>query len=310
MGTTSETRIIYFVGTNLGHAVTNKIHDIIAEHLDLDWQLQAIDNPSLDEFVRRMRDEDFGGAVITIPHKITIMSHLDRIDGIGQLLGACNNVYKSSDGFLTGTNTDWIGVRDSLLQLAKNAGHDVSEETDVRYGKAGFVIGAGGAARAAVYTLHKILRAAKVYIINRDQVEVKALMKDITEGYRRASLEPPVLIHLQGSSQASYVDNIFYGVGTVPDFEPMTPQEKNAKQILEIVLSKNKGVFLDMCYKPRMTRNLRLARKYDWVIGDGGQVVGWQLKAQWELWAGKDTSNAIPLDQMILKVHEIVEKLP
>lgn len=256
MAKSSDTRVIYFVGTNLSYAVTNQIHDIIAKDLNLNWQLQVIDNPSLDEFVRHMRGEEFGGAVVTIPHKISVMSHLDHIDEISSLLGACNNVYKSSDGLLTGTNTDCIGVRDSLLQLAKTAGYDTSGGNIPGYGKAGFVVGDGGATRAAVYTLHKTLGAAKVYIINRDQDEVNSLIKDISEGYQRASLEPPVITHMQELEQVSFVNIVSYGVGTVPDFAVTTPREKNARRILETLLDTTKGVFLDMCYKSRMTRKL------------------------------------------------------
>lgn len=109
MGDTCEKRI-YFVGTNLGHAVSNQIHDLIAAEVNLNWRLRAIDSLSLDEFLSRLRKDDFAGAVVTIPHKINVMPHLDRIDKIGSLLGACNNVYKAANGEITGTNTDWIGV--------------------------------------------------------------------------------------------------------------------------------------------------------------------------------------------------------
>ncbi|TVY78071.1 Quinate dehydrogenase [Fusarium oxysporum f. sp. cubense] len=312
----SDQCIIYFVGTNLGHAVTNQIHDIIAQDLSLNWRLQAIDNPSLHEFLGCMRGHQFGGAVITIPHKIAIMSHLDQVDDIGSLLGACNNVYRSSRGLLVGTNTDWIGVRDSLVQLVKQHSQSRVAET-VSDGATtpgenmpAFVVGAGGAARAAVYTLHSELGASMIYIINRDDHEVESLVNDITNGYKRSSLVPPTIVHLRNLDEASRVEGTFYGVGTVPDFEPKTPQELAARDVLEKLLSKSQGVFLDMCYRPRGTRNIQLARQKGWTTGDGGQVVGWQLKAQWTLWAGRKTSEAIDLDRMIRTVHEIVETLP
>lgn len=316
METNSDRRLIFFVGQNLGHAVTNKIHDVIAKELQLPWKLQAIDSPSLDEFVRRMRGDDFGGAVVTIPHKIAVMSHLDRIDDMGSLLGACNNVYRSADGLLTGTNTDWIGVRDSLLQLARQsvASLPASAESDEGrvpgLGRPGFVVGAGGAARAAVYTLHKILGAPKVYVVNRDIQEVETLARDITEGYKRSSIQPPSIIRLWRPEDAASAETVFYGVGTVPDFEPTTPEEIQARKTLETLLDRSKGIFLDMCYRPRATRNLLLAKQKGWVTGDGGQVVAWQLKAQWELWTDKVTSEAIPLGRMVETVHKIVEGLP
>lgn len=311
-----NTRLIYFVGQNLGHAVTNQIHDIIAEELALPWKLRAIDSPSLDEFSRAMRAENFGGAVVTIPHKISIMHCLDRIDDMGSLLGACNNVYKSPDGLLTGTNTDWIGVRDSLLQLARQpairgVGADPLADGEIPgFGKPGFVIGSGGAARAAVYTLHKVFGASKVYIVNRDNQEVEALASDITKGYEKSSIRAPDIIHLRRREDVASADDVFYGVGTVPDLEPTTPEEIQARSTLESLLDKNNGVFLDMCYKPRVTRNLLLTSQKGWATGEGGQVVAWQLKAQWKLWAGEEISEAIPLDRMIEHVQRIIERLP
>ncbi|KAG5750348.1 hypothetical protein H9Q72_006967 [Fusarium xylarioides] len=316
MQSASDQRIIYFVGTNLGHAVSNQIHDIIAKDLSLNWRLRAIDSPSLHEFLGCMRGHQFGGAVITIPHKIAIMSHLDLVDDIGSLLGACNNVYRSSGGLLVGTNTDWIGVRDSLVQLVKQhsqsrVAQTVSDgATTLGEKMPAFVIGAGGAARAAVYTLHSELGASMIYIINRDDHEVESLVNDITKGYKRSSLVPPAIVHLRNLDEMSRVEGAFYGVGTVPDIEPKTPQELAARDVLDKLLSKSQGVFLDMCYKPRVTRNIQLARQKGWTTGDGGQVVGWQLKAQWTLWAGRKTSEAIDLDRMIRTVHEIVETLP
>jgi quinate dehydrogenase len=312
-----DVHIIYFVGQHLSHAVTNRIHDMVAKRLNIPWKVQAIDSGLLDDFLSKMHGTQFGGAVITIPHKIAVMPHLDRIDDISLLLGACNNVYKLPDGSFAGTNTDWIGVRDTLLQLASQASFihlqppvpQQSGNSIKGFGKAGLVFGSGGAARAAVYTLHKVFGASRIYVVNRDDGEVIALIKGIAQGYQRISSEGPAIIHLRSREEAESMDEVFYGIGTVPDFEATTPAEIQAFGTFEKALEKSRGVFLDMCYRPRLTRNLRLAREKGWNAGDGGQVVAWQLKAQWELWAGKEASDAIPLDEMLQSVHTIVEEL-
>lgn len=310
MNETSTKRVIYFVGADLGHAVTNKIHDLVAAEVGIEWYLKAIDNPSLEEFINEMRSPHFGGAVITMPHKMNIMQHLDRIDEVALILGACNNVYRAPDGALTGTNTDWIGIRDSFSQLVRQHYKGTSSRNFNKmpgFGLPSFVIGAGGAARAAVHALHHALGSSKVYVINRDQGEVESLMKDIRDGYQRLRLQPPEMIHLGEVLDASAVEGTFYGVGTVPDSEPQTPQENKARKVLEELLKKSKGIFLDMCYKPRVTRNIRIARAAGWLTGYGEQVVTWQLKIQWELWAGNDISDAIPLEKMARRVNQIAE---
>lgn len=185
-----------------------------------------------------------------------------------------------------------------------------ADEKAPGYGNPAFIVGAGGAAREAVYTLHSIFGATIVYVVNRDEHEVAALIRDMRTGYREAALPPPSIVHLQTVEEALKAEGAFYGVGTVPDFEPATQSEINAKAVFETYLSRKPGVFLDMCYKPRVTKNIQAARAHGWIAGDGGQVVGWQLKAQWALWAGKEVSERIPVEKMIKNVHEIVERLP
>ncbi|PVH68681.1 putative shikimate 5-dehydrogenase [Cadophora sp. DSE1049] len=306
-----EGKQLLFVGTNLSHAVSNKIHDEVAASIGLNWHLLALDNPDLSNFVRLAHEPSFGGAIITIPHKINVIQHLDRMDDVGKLLGACNNVYKSSDGFLIGTNTDWIGIRDSLLALLREAASQslVKPLVSGSVEAPGFIVGAGGAARAAVYALSNELNVTKIFVINRDVDEFNSLKRDITEGYRRKSLNVPVLIHLRSPAEAAAVESPFYGVGTVPDFEAVTQAEIEARDIFATLLQGARGLFLDMCYNPQQTRNLTLATKHGWVTGYGAQVVAWQLKAQWNLWAGEDYSRQIDVDYMGVRVREIAEGL-
>jgi quinate dehydrogenase len=82
-----------------------------------------------------------------------------------------------------------------------------------------------------------------------------------------------------------------YIVGTVPDFEPTTASEIEAKDVYTEFLGKkdrpNWGIMLDMCYHPLLTQNLRLAKQHGWRVVDGVEVVRHQLKVQWEPWTGQ-----------------------
>ena len=84
------------------------------------------------------------GCNLTLPHKIDIMPLLDRIDPIGQRIGAVNTVVKQPDGALEGRNSDGFGF---IATLRYNA-------PDWRAGAGPVVVlGAGGAARAIVASL-------------------------------------------------------------------------------------------------------------------------------------------------------------
>lgn len=91
----------------------------------------------------------------------------------------------------------------------------------------------------------------------------------------------------------------YYIVGTVPDFEPKTRTELDARGILEEFLSKGdeKGVLLDMCFKPRRTRNLKLGVKHGWQDVEGTGIIGHQISEQWRLWCGDEASKRIPNEE-------------
>ena len=106
-----------------------------------------------------------------MPFKGEILKHLDRIDSVASTLKACNSVYFDEDGKLCGSNTDWIGVEGAL----RSAGFD-GKSTDKDITAA--LIGAGGAARAAVYALSACFGIQAIYVLNRDDEEVAQLVED------------------------------------------------------------------------------------------------------------------------------------
>ncbi|MGB7203426.1 MAG: shikimate dehydrogenase [Pyrinomonadaceae bacterium] len=116
---------------------------------------------NLDEFIRRMVapamrevELNFAGFSVTMPHKQTIMKHLDEIDAVAAKIGAVNTV-KIADGKLIGYNTDAHGF---ITPLKTKFG-------DLKNARVA-VFGAGGAARACVYAL--TLEGAEVTVLARD----------------------------------------------------------------------------------------------------------------------------------------------
>ncbi len=92
------------------------------------------------EVVRQIREGGIRGASITIPFKETVMTLLDEVDTDAGVIGAVNTIVNRS-GRLTGYNTDASGLI-----------RDLEEWIAIR-GTTFVVLGAGGAARAAVFAL-------------------------------------------------------------------------------------------------------------------------------------------------------------
>ena len=83
---------------------------------------RAASTPSILPFhVRDLRDflasvEPFGiaGFSVTLPHKESILRHLDECDPLAAEVGAVNTVAVRGGGRLYGYNTDYVGVLRSI----------------------------------------------------------------------------------------------------------------------------------------------------------------------------------------------------
>jgi quinate dehydrogenase len=82
------------------------MHNHIATRLYLPWTFRNTECPTVADMMMILRSADFAGGVITMPYKKIVMEHLDALDDLTMILGACNNVYVGPKGELRGTNTD------------------------------------------------------------------------------------------------------------------------------------------------------------------------------------------------------------
>ncbi|PWY87134.1 shikimate [Aspergillus sclerotioniger CBS 115572] len=273
-----QRRFAYLVGVGVTHSIAPPMHNYSFKSLGYDWEFISQECPTVEDAMALFHQPTFAGGVVTMPYKRTIMDHLDGLDEYATRLQACNNVYRAADGSLRGTNTDWRGIQGCLLG-AREEGRN----------RPAVIVGAGGACRAAVFTLHVQLGCNPIYIINRDRSEVTALLEDTKKEYD--TLE---MIHVERAEQVA--DLPFYIVGTVPDAEPSTAEEKEVHRIVDAILSSpKKGVFLDMCFKPRKTRFLKAAQKHGWATVEGTEVIGHQMLEQYRLWCGDDASQRVPV---------------
>ncbi len=128
-----------------------------------------IANDSAKELVEIIKELSITGVNITAPFKSEIIPYLDDIDNIASYINAVNLV-KFAGGRLFGYNTDIDGVKYSLLNS------DITLNN-----KNCLVIGAGGAATAAIYAA--ITNGAKVTILNRSTTKAKLLAEKFNCDY-------------------------------------------------------------------------------------------------------------------------------
>ncbi|KAL3492810.1 hypothetical protein BJX62DRAFT_250303 [Aspergillus germanicus] len=290
MSNPQEPKTLHLVGIGVTHSIAPAMHTYIAKSLGLPWTFHATECSSLSDVLALARDPHIAGLVVTMPYKNTIIPHLDELDELVETIGAYT---ESPSRRLRGTNTDWRGIKGCLLE----AGDESARPTAAAPGAA-LIIGAGGASRAAVYALSRHLHCQKIYVVNRDEDEVCDLVRDVQGRARGKVSSVPEIIHIRGLEEAQrcVVQKPYYIVGTVPDLEPKTEGERVVAAVLEWFLEKREitttgrktGVVLDMCFKPRRTRMLRLAERMEWPVVEGTHVIGYQIEEQWRLWAGEE----------------------
>ncbi|KAL6243829.1 hypothetical protein RBB50_009263 [Rhinocladiella similis] len=292
MGSYAEPSFVYLLGLGVGHSIAPPVHNYIASSLGCPWTFEARDCTSVEGAVALMRHPTFAGAVITMPYKKSIMPYLDEVDNLAAKLGACNLVSILPGGRLRGTNTDWIGVAACLSEASSPGEHRPS-----------LIIGAGGACKASLYALTAVLKSKTIYILNRDEDEVLELEKEVKSKYTDVEL-----VHVKDPEQAKTLSPPFHVVGTIPDAEPVSLNEKQVHRSLEVFLqSEQKGIVLDMCYKPRRTRILRLSEQHGWKSIEGTAIIGHQFKEQYRLWCGEDLVKRLPLAGAWDVLHKVAE---
>jgi len=235
------------------------------------------EDASVDEsVVAKMRVPEFGGASVTIPHKIEIMSKLDEITEEAKAIGAVNTVVPVLDNnketVLVGDNTDWLGIKHQIQR------HLSTTSTVQPQQMKGLVIGAGGTSRAALYALHR-LGVQEISIFNRTSVKAQSVADSFKDLFTVKVIGSNDL--LKSSESPSDYDLI---VSTVPG---TIETEVMFDESIFGMAGKKRGVAVELAYTPRFTRFLKLAGQAGWATVEGGEVLveqgGWQAQK----WVGR-----------------------
>lgn len=287
---------LYIAGGPGGSSIGPKVHEYIARSLGLPWTCKFLELSTIDEVMEYFRAPDFAGGIVTMPHKRSVIPFLHYYDELVEIMGACNFVYLGPGGQFHGTNTDWVGIYNTII----------AQSPDHIPGRTGMVYGAGGASRAAIYALWTKLNCDQIYVVNRDDGEVAELFNDV---HRQPDLFWPKIVHVQSVAECEKLPPPYYIVSTVPDFEPITPRELQAREILVNFMSRRpppKGVLVDMCYHPPMTRILNLGIQHGYQIIQGFTVVAAQFSCQWNFWTGKgiETKEVFEMTERLVREQQ------
>src|ERR1700740_1882100 len=155
------TRVYGVAGDPVSHSLSPIIMNTALRRENVNAVYLALHPKTLKDLLTCVREIPIHGLSITMPYKEAILQYLDNTDSHTTKIGACNTVVRAQDGKLYGFNTDTAGVVRPLEQRIALEGARI------------LVLGAGGAARAAVFGLKE--RGCEVFILNRTPAPAQQL---------------------------------------------------------------------------------------------------------------------------------------
>lgn len=261
---TDRTRVFGVIGSPVTHSLSPVIHNAAFADAGIDavylpFEVAALENVVADMIHPRTRKLNwkFAGLSVTAPHKTAIIHLLDWVDPAAAEIGAVNTVVVENDR-LFGYNTDAEALVSPLSQDLKRAA----------------IIGSGGAAKAAAFSLLK--RGANVTVFGRNP-ERAQVFKEVF-GVQVSDLD-----------QASF-DGFDVVINATPlgargEFEAQTPA--SASQLRGAALA------YDLVYNPVETLFLREAREAGCETLNGLPMFLAQAAVQFQLWTGKSPNRTV-----------------
>ena len=81
-------------GYPISHSISPPMHKAAFDHAGIDASYEAWEThpDDLANGVRRLRDESYLGANVTVPHKQAVIQHLDEVDELATRIGAVNTI--------------------------------------------------------------------------------------------------------------------------------------------------------------------------------------------------------------------------
>jgi 3-dehydroquinate dehydratase/shikimate dehydrogenase len=259
-----RTEIMGLMGSPVAHSVSPHMHNAAFEASGLNAVYIPFEVRDAKAFLQRMAHPrsrellwNLRGLSITAPHKSAALLHLDWIEPSAQEIGAVNTIVVKGDE-LHGYNTDATALIAPLLNI-------IGTLRDRRFA----IIGAGGAARAALWSLRR--EGANATLFARNVERARPLAEDFD-----ASFEP-----LDAAASFDGFDVVINAtpLGTHGPQQDQTPAR--ASQL------RGARIIYDLVYNPLETRFLREAREAGCEIIGGLEMLVAQAATQFHLWTGK-----------------------
>jgi len=260
---TKEYRLAGVMGWPVAHSRSPLLHGYWIDHYRLSgaYVLLPVAPEGLANALHGLAALGFAGCNLTIPHKVTAMQLVDRVDPLARRIGAINTIVVEADGTLSGYNNDSFGFLQSLRDAKPDWRADAGPIV---------VLGAGGAARAVVACLAEE-GAREIRLVNR--THRRAL--DIAHAVGAAVRTLPWARRHDALADAALLVNT-------------TSQGMSGEQPLDLSLTAlpRHALVIDLVYVPLATPLLAAARARGNATVDGLGMLLNQARPAFRAWFG------------------------
>jgi 3-dehydroquinate dehydratase / shikimate dehydrogenase len=272
------TKVYGVAGNPVAHSLSPAMLNAAFRRERVNSVYLPLQTSGMNDLLTLIREVPIAGLSVTMPFKQEILKHLQKTDPLSERIGACNTVVRSTEGKLYGFNTDVAAVVRPLEKRLALKGAKI------------LVIGAGGAARAAVFGLQE--KGAEIHILNRTLPTAQKLAREAKaktvkrEQMAKSSFDviinaTPVGMRATGKQKA--------GAQTL-----LEPNEINARLVFDLV------------YNPIDTPLIKAAREKGIPVITGVEMFVHQGARQFEIWTGKPA----PEEEMLrVVIHELRQQI-
>jgi shikimate dehydrogenase len=261
----SKTKIAGVIGKPISHSLSPKLHNHLLQKYQIDGlylPFHVRKNEDLEGVVKSFFDLGFVGFNVTLPYKEEVIKYCHNISNEARRIGAVNTV-TIKDGKIYGENSDGFGY---LSNLCNDFPNFIAKNKEI------IILGAGGAARAIIYTLAKE-GAKKITIINRNKQKVDKIINDFS-GLTEFSYE-----------NWEFDNKILQNCDLLINSTSLGLAGKNNVKINLEFLNK-RAIVSDVVYNPLITKFLQKSQKNDNPISTGIGMLIFQAFVGFEKWFG------------------------
>lgn len=276
MATPDRFLLAGLMGWPVMHSRSPVLHDYWFKHYGMAgaYVPLAIRPESLPAALRALAPLGFAGTNLTIPHKEQALKIVDDVDPTAKRMGAISCIAVRPDASLIGYNNDGYGFMQSILQQVPDWRADAGPVV---------VIGAGGGARAVVYSLAE--RGARdIRLFNRTFSRADALACEFGAPITALRWEDR---HAALADAAMLVNTTSQGMVGNPPLELSVEKLPTSTLVADIV------------YIPLETPLLAAARKRGNRTIDGLGMLLHQARPAWKAWFDMDTEVTPELRRLV-----------